>query len=269
MKAAACVLLFLAGSVEAADLCAPTVLVGATPAELGEPARPCTRADVGLRLQGDALVDVPDYYGFLVGRLTLRGGGAPFEGPWRVFGALDLATVRYAVNAVVEATRVSAGPLSVGVGRVWSSEDGSRRALGFVRVLLPFDGARRTSTELALEPGVSGAFGIGARTFVRGHLSLPLGLVESAGVVRTSQATSAALELAWGPRPWLLVAGGAHGRALVAPDPALRTVAARLAATFVRASGWAFACGAEAPLFGQDRTDLRVALLLGYEGPRP
>jgi hypothetical protein len=233
-------------------------------ADFGQIPEACPGSDLFLRLRGELLADKPDFYGVITAGATLRARYRLGDS-WTVTAALDPATWRLPINAVVSSSAVDFGPGTLGAQRsfLWS-----RTALAvYGRVLLPFDTARHYGTRWGAELGVSAARRTSARTAVRAGLTLPATLV----VVDRGNGLflpGALLEGAFTPRPWLQLAAGTAVRTEMAPEVLLSALALRGSARLQSRRGWHGALGVDLPLVGKDRTDLIVSLFFGRGGPR-
>lgn len=126
------------------------VTLGVAEADLGTGRRVCPRTEVGLGARLGATIDTPDFYG------AIRADGHLF-GAWAVrpdtelFATLEAVTFNFAQNAVLTATRVTLGHLTVGASRVHVARDTWALAAN-VRALLPtsfeLPGARLLGAEL-------------------------------------------------------------------------------------------------------------------------
>jgi len=241
---------------------------GTDVADFGATPETCAGADFGMRWRATALVasTMPDYYGALAASSTLRLRRrlGPTGRTWLAVAA-DVATYRYVVNAVVASSGFAFGPPTVGLHR--SLGDGAGTATSvYARALLPLDTARQNSVRFGLELGAtarrlidaSGRFGF------QGGIAFLEPVVVVAG--QTHAATqSAVLVEGWFAPGWrLALFAGAEGRAELTPNPSFLTLAPRLAARLALRNGLGLAMLAEAPVFGEDRTDFIGALYVTW-----
>ena len=223
-------------------------------ADFGEPVAPCAQSELALRLDGGLVIDNPGFYG----RVTALGtvdGRWQLDGRWSLIAAAALVTWRYAVNAVVESTALSVGPLTLGAARSFTL--GETALTGSLRLLVPADSARRTSLLTGLEAGLSGQ---------QEAISLPATLAVGDGQGAARLFPSVLGEVVFAPATWVAVAVGVRGWFEAAPSPAFLELAPRLTVAFQRGR-WRFALVAQTPVAGADRSDTSAALLVGLTGP--
>jgi hypothetical protein len=239
------------------------LLAGPGSADFGQVPEACPATDLFLRLRGELLLDQDDFHGTVTGGLTLRGRWE-FAPQWYLSAALDAATLRHSVNAVVASTGVGFGPITVGVHRAFFLE---RLAVTpYLRLLLPPDTARNIGVRLGGEAGGSASLRILERGSLRGGISLPATLVVIGGGGHGIFATSGLLEGAYAIKPWFAVAAGAVARVQAAPQVELSAMAARLSLRIQDVCGWHLAVAGDVPLDGKDRTDTTISIFVG-RGP--
>ena len=248
----------LAGGTEAADF-------GAVP-------EACAGTDLGMRLRGTALVasDNPDFYGAVVATSTvrLRHRFARSSWTWLTLAA-DLLTYRYVVNGPVASQGFAFGPPTLGLHRAlgaWSRT----AATVYGRALLPLDTARTSGVRTGLELGLTGRrlLGAGGRAGLQGGVAMVAPIVVIAGQTHTAFQPVALVEGWFAPVPRLAVSAGLETRFEVSPDPTFLTLAPRAAGRLALRHGLSAAMLVEVPVVGEDRTDLVVALYLGW-APAP
>jgi hypothetical protein len=259
-----------------ADVCgAPTdanggPLAGGTDvADFGAIPETCPGTDVSLRLRTTVLVasSMPDYYGALAlgstVRLRQRLGG-PTGRTWLTFAA-DVLTYRYVVNAVVKSHDFSFGPPTLGLHRTLVEGEWTAVSV-YGRMLLPLDTARGSGVRLGFELGATARRLLGAqrRGGIQGGVALlgPLDVV--AGQTHATLQPVGLVEGWFAPAPRFALFAGAEGRAEITPDPALLTVAPRIAARLSLRHALSLAALIEMPIVGTDRTDFVGAVTLGW-----
>jgi hypothetical protein len=227
----------------------------------------CPRTDLGLRLRGELLIDTPDFYGVVTVGTTLRGRWR-FRDRWVVSLALDPATFRLAVNAVVTGSGVGVGPATVGVQRMFRLRQVA--VSPYARLLLPLDSARHQGALWGGELGAAAAWRGGSKLSLRGGLAAPATLAMVGGHGHGALRPGGLAEAVYAPRAWIALAAGVAVRAQVSPPAHLLAVAPRLGADLLTRRGWRFGLGLDRAVAGDDRTDLTVALFAGWTpGPAP
>jgi hypothetical protein len=245
---------------------------GTDAADFGAVPEACAGTDVGMRLRGTVLVSRanPDFYGAVVATSTLRLRQrlAPSSWTWLTLAA-DLLTYRYVVNGPVSSQGVAFGPPTLGLHRAlgaWSRT----AATVYGRALLPLDTARASGVRTGLELGLTGRrlVGAGGRAGLQGGVAMLAPIVVIAGQTHTAFQPVALAEGWFAPVPGFVVSAGLETRFEVSPDPTFLTLAPRGAARLALRHGLSAALLVEAPLVGEDRTDLVAALYLGW-APAP
>jgi hypothetical protein len=245
---------------------------GTDGADFGAIPEACRGTDLGLRLRASALVasNMPDYYGNVAGTATLRlRYGLGHDGRFWLSLAADVTTFRYVANAVVTSTAFSLGPATLGLHR--SIGEWERTAASvYARALLPLDTARVSGVRLGFELGVTGRRALGAseRFGLQGGVAVLSPLVVVAGQTHAALEPVALAEGWFAPRPRFALFAGLATRLEGSPDPTFLSLAPRLAARLALRSGLSFSLLAEAPVAGEDRTNLVVALFAGWAAAR-
>lgn len=233
--------------------------LSAREADLGAPRTPCAERRLTLAVRGNALIDVPSFYG------TLGGAGA-LAVRWPAFGLewsaeARAADWRFVQNASLQVTELGFGPVAVGV--LWPL---SPRLLGWgvalapsLRVVAPFSDSGNDHFAGAAEAAVHAAVRPRRWLSLHGDAALlawavaPPGAVDAfssltlaagAGFPGRRLAAHVGLEAATGWYGW----GGL--------DHLAARAGARLRTR--RAGDWDL--GALVPLLGEERTDVVVRL---------
>jgi hypothetical protein len=247
----------LAGGIDAADF-------GAIP-------EACAGTDLGMRLRGSALIasSKPDFFGDVVATSTLRLRHNIGRSSWTWLSvAADLLTFRYVVNGPVASTAFAFGPPTIGLHRALGDWP-LAAATVYARALLPLDTARVGGVRTGFELGLTGRRVLGAS----GRFGVQGGLAMLAPLDVVGGQTHAALQpiglaegwFAYGPR--FAVFAGATARAEISPDPTFLTLAPRVAGRYAGRNGLAFSMLVEAPLAGEDRTNIIVGFFLTWAAP--
>jgi hypothetical protein len=241
---------------------------GTDAADFGAIPEACVGDELGMRLRGSALVasSKPDFYGAVVATSTLRLRHRIGRSSWTWLSlAADLLTFRYVVNGPVASEPFSFGPPTVALHRALGDWP-LTAATAYARVMLPLDTARVGGVRTGFELGVTGRRVLGAR----GRWGLQGGLAVLAPIDIVGGQTHAALQpvglaegwFASSPR-WALSAG-ASARAEISPDPTFLTLVPRVAARYAGRGGLSFAVLLEAPVAGEDRTNVIVGFFLAW-----
>jgi hypothetical protein len=124
--------------------------VGYSEADMTTGRRACPRTEVGLGARFGAIIDTPDFYGAVSVNGLLYGSWA-VRPTTEIFATLEAVTFNYAVNAVLTATQLTLGNMTVGGTQVlFQSENFVGSVSG--RLLLPtsfeIPGARLVGGEL-------------------------------------------------------------------------------------------------------------------------
>jgi hypothetical protein len=241
------------------------LLAGPGATDFGQAPEDCPSNDLFLRLRGEVLADAPDFYGAITAGATLRGRWQ-FLPSWTLSAALDAATLRYPINAVITSTGVGFGPATVGIQRTFLGQ--RLAAAPYARLLLPFDSARHEGTRFGGEVGATASYRLCDCGRLTAGLSLPATLVAIGGVGHGIFTPGGLVEGVYAPRPWVAFSAGAAVRVQAAPHGALSAAAARLAARFENRCGWHLAVAGDIPFAGDDRTNATVTIFVGRGLPR-
>jgi hypothetical protein len=271
-----CVLLCAAGAARAdlAGVCpgrfeaAAGPLAGGTeteqPADFGAVSETCPGSDLSLRLRGE-LFDgsaAPDFEGRIIASGTVRARRR-INARSGISIALDLLTYAYVNNAGLAGSGPSFGPATVAYQLVLAA--GARGAVAaYARALLPIATNRQSGIETGLELGGSGRARLSRRWLVDGGLSLAGPLVVTAGVAHGQLQLGPLAEVWFAPRPAFAAFAGASLRSEVSPSLTLVSIIPRVGMRSALAHGLWLAFLAEAPVAGDDRTNVIASLFLGW-----
>jgi len=244
-------------------------LAGATeaeqPADFGAVPDACPASDLSLRLRGE-LFDgsaAPDFEGRIVGSASVRARRR-INARSGISIALDVITYQYVNDAGLAATEASFGPATVGYHLVLAS--GARAAVAvYARALLPVATARQSGSETGLELGASGRARLSRRWLADGGVSLAGPLVVTGGQAHGQLQPAALAEVWFAPRPAFALFAGGSLRSEVAPTLTLVSVAPRVGMRSALAHGLWMAFLAEAPVAGDDRTNVIASVFVGWE----
>ncbi|HVU50739.1 MAG TPA: hypothetical protein VHL80_08630 [Polyangia bacterium] len=244
---------------------------GADAADFGAIPEACAGTDLGVRLRGSALIasGKPDFFGDVIATSTLRLRHTIGRSSWTWLSlAVDLLTFRYVVNGPVASTGFAFGPPTIGLHRALGDWP-LAAATAYARALLPLDTARVDGVRTGFELGLTGRRVLGAR----GRWGVQGGLAMLAPLDAVGGQTHAALQPVALAEGWFsysarfALSAGAMARAEVSPDPTFLTLAPRVAARFTGRHGLSFSMLVEAPLAGEDRTDVIVGFFLAWAAP--
>jgi hypothetical protein len=234
------------------------------PADFGAVPEACPGSDLSLRLRGE-LFDgsaAPDFDGRIIATATARGRRR-INARSAISIAVDLVTYQYVNNAGLAGTALSFGPATVGYHLLLAT--GSKAAVGvYARVLLPIDTSRQSGVETGLELGASGRARLSRRWSADGGLSLAGPLFVTGGQARGELEPAALAEVWFAPQPAFALFGGGGLRLQAAPTFTLVTVTPRVGMRSALAGGLWLAFLAEAPVAGDDRTNVVASLFLGW-----
>ena len=234
------------------------------PADFGAVPEACPGSDLSLRLRGE-LFDgsaAPDFAGRIVAGATARGRRR-INARSAISIAVDLVTYQYVNDAGLAATGASFGPATVGYHLLLAT--GAQAAFAaYARLLLPIDTSRQSGIETGLELGASGRARLSRRWLADGGLSLAGPLFVTGGQAHGQLEPAALAEVWFAPRPTFALFGGGSLRLEVAPTFTLMSVVPRAGVRGALAHGLWLAFLAEAPVAGDDRTNLIASLFLGW-----
>lgn len=234
------------------------------PADFGAVPETCPGSDLSLRLRGE-LFDgsaAPDFDGRIIATATARGRRR-INARSGISIAVDLVTARYVNDAGLASTATSFGPATVGYQLLLAS--GARTAIAaYARALLPIDTSRQSGIETGLELGGSGRARLSRRWLADGGVSLAAPLFVTGGQGHGQLEPAALAEVWFAPRPAFALFGGGSVRLEVAPTFTLVTVIPRVGMRAALAAGLWLAFLAEAPVAGDDQTNVMASVFLGW-----
>ncbi len=234
------------------------------PADFGAVPEACPGSDLSLRLRGE-LFDgsaAPDFAGRIIATGTARGRRR-INARSAISIAVDLVTYQYVNDAGLAGTSPSFGPATVGYQLLLAT--GARAAVtAYARALLPIDTSRQSGIETGLELGGSGRARLSRRWLADGGLSLAAPLVVTGGQAHGQLEPAILAEVWFAPGPAFALFGGGSLRLAVAPTFTLVSVIPRAGLRGALAHGLWLAFLAEAPVAGDDRTNVIASLFLGW-----
>jgi hypothetical protein len=244
---------------------------GTDAADFGAIPEACAGTDLGLRLRGSALIasSKPDFFGDVIATSTLRLRHTIGRSSWTWLSlAADLLTFRYVVNGPVASTGFAFGPPTLGLHRALGDWP-LAAATAYARVLLPLDTARVGGVRTGFELGLTGrrVFGASGRAGVQGGLAMLAPLDVVGGQTHLALQPVALAEGWWAYGPRFAVSAGATARVEISPDPTFLTLAPRVAGRYSGRGGLSFSMLVEAPLAGEDRTNIIVGFFLAWAAP--
>ncbi len=235
------------------------------PADFGAVPETCPGSDLSLRLRGELLdaSGAPDFNGRIIAGATARGRRR--INAWSgVSIAVDLLTYEYVNDAGLAGTGASFGPATVAYQLLLATSPEAAVA-GYIRALLPIDTARQSgSIETGLELGASARARLSQRWLADGGLSVAGPLEVTGGQAHGFLQPAALAEVWFAPKPRLALFGGGSLRLEVAPTFTLRSLIPRAGLRGALAHGLWLAFLAEAPVAGDDRTNVIASLFLGW-----
>ncbi len=257
-----------AGCDEVADggLATGPGVAGLLDGDLGRAHRVCGRNEIAITGGGRATIDTPNFYGHLVGGLTVDGS-AMVSDRVEVYGALE--AVRY--DSVISA--LSASTLGLGhtvVGASWRVRDvdaafGTPGLALNGKVVLPTAfGLYGNSWPVGVDLGLAGLHGTGPWS-----THWQLGLLASGGFgpgpLQPQLGLAPTLGIQW--RPGDLFAAVAEVATTFGYTAAVDHVAASVGARVSDGKRWGLQLGGTVPVLGRERAlgtvDLRTSIRLG------
>lgn len=227
------------------------IALGFVEADLATGRRACPRTEAGLGARFGAIIDTPKFYGSLGVNGVLFGSWA-FRPDAELFATLEAVSFNYTVNAVLSATQLTLGNMTVGATYSFLQR-GTIISGVSARLLLP------TSLEVPGAHPVGGELGISMSYRPKGWLEVHgyLGSDVTSAFSRADSYTRIGGILLAGvqlkPTSWFAFVLDLNGRAgaltYFAPAAALRFRVARLG----------IEVGATLPLAGTDRHDFIAA----------
>jgi hypothetical protein len=269
------VLAFASGALAAppASACAPSerpaargtpVRVPLGPGDLGVLPEACEATEASIESHAAMLVATSDLYGNLQAGVGLRGRLVVAERTWISLWAPSLE-YRYVANATVDASRASMGGSVVGAHhRLPISERVS--VAPFARLLLPTETGFERASRWGGEHGIAATAQLRERVEIAFGYTFTLVSVVNGGSALSVLGESASADVVY--RPWraFAIAGGAALRFALADVRPFESFDPRLAFRFYPLRGLFIVLGGALPLWGRDRTDVGLALSIGYQG---
>ncbi len=236
--------------------------LGPGPAGLGTVPEACPANEVALHGVAAALIDEPDFYGFLNASVALRFRAELGEHAW---ASLQMPGLEYwyVANATVEAetTEMSAGAL--GLHSPWALSNDLQIA-PYLRLLLPTETVYENAVRYGADAGTAALWRTHRMLELVGGVSVPLLITVNGPAAHTVVIPSLTGE-AWF-EPWTFVAAGAGLgiRARFGTEKSFDAVDPRAGLRFYFGGGTRLELGALFPLWGEDRTDLVLAASFGW-----
>jgi hypothetical protein len=232
------------------------VALGFVEADLATGRRACPRTEAGLGARFGAIIDTPRFYGSLGVNGVLFGSWA-FRPDAELFATLEAVNFNYTVNAVLSATQLTLGNMTVGATYAFLQRETILSSVS-ARLLLP------TSLEVPGAHPVGGELGVSVSYRPKGWLEVHayLGSDVTSAFSRANPYTRLGGILLAGaqlrPVPWFAFVLDLNGRAgaltYFAPSAAVRFRVARLG----------IEVGATLPVVGTDRHDFLAAARFGW-----
>ncbi len=225
----------------------------------------CAANEIALQSDAAALVAVADFFGTLEAALALRARYAPFRRLWFSLWVPGLS-YRFAANATVEAESVDLGPGALGIH--WGLPLGTRTELSpFARLLLPTESVFVHATRYGFEHGLSLVYEPSRRLELLGGVSFPLLVTDSFGTLHSAFLPTLSAQAGVTAFSWLEILGGAALRMRAGDEGGFEAFEPALGLRFFIRRRFRIELAARAPLWGEDRTDLGLALNIGYLFP--
>jgi hypothetical protein len=233
------------------------------PGDLGVMPEACEATEASIEAHAAALVATSDLYGSLQAGVGLRGRAILADRTWISLWTPSLE-YRFVANATVESDRASAGGTVLGAHhRIPLHERIS--VAPFVRVLLPTETGFVRASRWGGEHGIAGTMRVRERVELTGGFAFTLVSVVNGPKVLSVLGESVSVDVVWRPARVFALAGGVGFRFALADREPLESFDPRLAFRFYPVSGMFTTLGAALPLWGRDRTDLGLALSIGYQ----
>jgi hypothetical protein len=233
------------------------------PGDLGVMPEACEATEASIESHAAALIATSDLYGSLQAGVGLRGRAVVAERTWISLWTPSLE-YRFVANATVEAERVSVGGTVVGAHHRIPIDDRLSVA-PFVRLLLPTETGLERASRWGGEHGIAGTIRLRDRLELVGGFAFTIVSVVNGPRVLSVLGESLSADVVY--RPWraFAIAGGAGLRFAFAGQEPLESFDPRLALRFYPVRGMFVVLGGALPLWGRDRTDVGLALSIGYQ----
>jgi hypothetical protein len=234
------------------------------PADLGVLPEACEANEVSLETHAALLVATGDLYGNLQAGVGVRGRLVVAERTWISVWSPSLE-YRFVANATIESERASLGGTVVGVHH--RLPIGARTSVApFLRLLLPTETGFVRASRWGFEHGVSGTTRLRERLDAVFGLAFPFVSVVNGGKSLSVLGETATVDVVYRPWSTFALAAGAAARFSLADAEPLQAIEPHLAFRVYPYRGLFIVLGAALPVSGRDRTDLGLALSLGYGG---
>ena len=234
------------------------------PGDLGVLPEACEATEASLETRAAVLIATSDLYGSLQAGVGLRGRAVVADRTWLSLWTPSLE-YRFVANATVEAERVSLGGTVLGAHH--RLPIGERASVApFARLLLPTETGFARAARWGGEHGVVATTRVRERVELVGGFAFTLVSVVNGGRAHSMLGESLSADLVY--RPWraFAVAGGLGTRFALADVKPFESFDPRLALRIYPVRGLFIVLGGAVPLWGRDRTDVGLALSIGYQG---
>lgn len=181
---------------------------GTGPADFGAIPEVCPATDVAMRARGTLLVasTMPDYYGSILGSVTLRGRYQVGE-RLSLSLAVDALNYRYVNNGGLSSTGASFGPPTLAYNQMVVRGERTASSL-YARLLLPIDTARQGGVRAGIELGGGFRRRAGTRAVFDGGLAVTATTDFVGGQTHVRLEPVALAEAWYSFRPAIAVFGG-------------------------------------------------------------
>ncbi|MBX3207863.1 MAG: hypothetical protein KF764_22650 [Labilithrix sp.] len=233
------------------------------PGDLGVLPEACEATEASLETRAAVLVATSDLYGSLQAGVGVRGRAVVAERTWISLWAPSLE-YRFVANATVEADRASLGGGVVGAHhRIALGERAS--VAPFARLLLPTETGFARASRWGGEHGAAATARLHERVEIVGGFAFTLVSVVNGGRALSVLSETLSADVVY--RPWRAfgIAGGAAARFALAGARPFESFDPRVALRFYPVRGLFVVLGGALPLGGRDRTDLGLALSIGWQ----
>lgn len=232
------------------------------PAGFGTLPAACGAKSLAFKGAGSALVAEEDFYGYLEGSASLEARYTLPSGDWL---SLETPSLDYwfSANATVEVDTVEMGPGALGYHAQLPVLHGVTVA-PYAELLLPSDTIYHNARRYGLTHGVSAMTSLTPSLEVVGGLTFPVLVVHNSGSFHVTQVAQAAADASLRVFSFFSLAGGFGVRVRSGRVPGFESFDPRFALRFQPYRQLYAHVAVALPLFGDDRTDLVGALLVGW-----
>ena len=238
------------------------VLLSRTPGDFGAPSPACAETWFASDLRADLVVDVPDFYGNILGEGVLSGAIPLSDRAW-ISASVTALRYRQVINASVISSDLSPGLSTLGVHGVVVQKPWVSLAL-YSRVLIPTNTNIQSSVDTGLDAGVSLLLVPHRRVSVNAGVSLPLAVSVLGARARWTFTPRLMADVAWSPARWIELLAGFEARAGASSDGALETFAPKAAVRVHPGREWMLNLQVMVPVAGLDQSLVRGALGVGF-----